>query len=65
MPTKSFVLEQEDIETIRQKAKEGGNTTESAALRSIIREWVGTRARRAKLWKELNKTGRISGSHPR
>lgn len=37
--TKAFILEDDDFEIIQQKAREMGDASASAALRSIIREW--------------------------
>ena len=38
--TKSYILEATDIQIIEEQSKRMGNSSDSAALRVIIREWA-------------------------
>lgn len=40
--TKAFILEDDDFKVIEQKSQQMGDSSASAALRVIIREWHAT-----------------------
>ena len=45
--TKSYILETTDIQIIKEQSKRMGNSSDSAALRVIIREWAKMKVSRA------------------
>ena len=47
--TKSYILEATDIQIIEEQSRRMGNSSDSAALRVIIREWAKMKESRAEI----------------